>query len=338
MNSWNEGYFTESTYTYGYYRELSPNFMRLCLLLNGYLAPEITADSCHCELGFGQGVSANIHAAATPGRFFGTDFNPSHATNANDLADASGADAKFFEDSFEEFSKREDLPAFDTIGLHGIWTWVSAENRRHIVEIARQHLKSGGMFYNSYNCLPGWAPSAPLRELLSVYDRYLGKSGAAKGRVEESLKFVEGMLEAKPAYAALAPNFAKTFEGLKKQNPNYLAHEYLNLDWDLMYFADVAEICQEAKLDFAAAAVPIEIVDKLNISAPAAEFLKTITNPIVKEQARDYFINRQFRKDIFIRGMRKITPLERLDKLLEMRYVLLTPAESVPLKFVTTGG
>ena len=338
MNSWSEGYFTESTYTYGYYRELSPNFMRLCLLFNGFLAPEITAESFHCELGFGQGVSANIHAAATPGKFFGTDFNPSHATMANELAEASGADAKFFEDSFEEFSKREDLPTFDSIALHGIWTWVSAENRRHIVEIARQHLKSGGMFYNSYNCLPGWAPSAPLRELLSIYDRYLGKSGAAKGRVEEALKFVEGMLEAKPAYSALAPNFAKTFEGLKKQNVNYLAHEYLNLDWDLMYFADVVEILQEAKLEFAATATPIEIIEKLNVTLQAVEFLKTITNPIVREQARDYFTNRQFRKDIFVRGMRRITPLERLDKLLEMRYVLLMPADNVPLKFTTTGG
>ena len=103
MNNWSEGYFTESTYTYGYYRELSPNFMRLCLLLKGIAAPEITEDSCHCELGYGQGLSANIHAAATPGKFFGTDFNPAHAAQANEFLSASGADAKFFEDSFEDF-------------------------------------------------------------------------------------------------------------------------------------------------------------------------------------------------------------------------------------------
>ena len=29
---WNEGYFTEGTYTYGYYRELSPVWQRFCLL------------------------------------------------------------------------------------------------------------------------------------------------------------------------------------------------------------------------------------------------------------------------------------------------------------------
>lgn len=338
MNSWNDGYFTESTYTYGYYRELSPFFMRWCLLLNGIVAPEPTEESFHCELGFGQGISANIHAAATPGKYFGTDFNPAHANLANELAKASESGAKFFEDSFKEFSEREDLPQFDSIGLHGIWSWISAENRRHIMEIARRHLKSGGILYNSYNCLPGWAPAAPLRELLAMYDRYSGKSGAAKGRVEPALKFVEEMIAAKPAYMNLAPNFAKTFEHIKKHNPDYLAHEYLNLDWDLMYFADVVEISQEFKLDFAATAYPIEVVDKLNFSAQAIDFLNKIDNPIIKEQARDYFINRQFRKDIFVRGLRRITPIERLERLLAMNYILITPADKVPLKFPTPLG
>ena len=312
--------------------------MRWCLLIKGLVAPEITEESCHCELGFGQGVSANIHAAATPGKYFGTDFNPSHAAMAKELAEASGADAKFFEDSFEEFSQRDDLPPFDSIGLHGIWSWISAENRRHIMEIARQHLKSGGMFYNSYNCLPGWSPAAPLRELLVMYDRYSGKGGVAKGRVQDAMKFIEEMLAAQPSYAKLVPNFAKTFEGLKKQNPDYLAHEYLNLDWDLMYFADVVEISQDAKLDFAMTAVPIENIDKLNLTPQAMAFLGKIDNPTIKEQAKDYFVNRQFRKDIFVRGLRRLTPAETIDKIINTRYVLLTPAENVPLKFNTSVG
>ena len=79
MKMWNEGYFTEGTYTYGYYRELSPVWQRFCLLANGYEIPEPGPDAVHCELGFGQGVSVNIHAAATPGRYIGTDFNPAHA-------------------------------------------------------------------------------------------------------------------------------------------------------------------------------------------------------------------------------------------------------------------
>ena len=105
-----------------------------------------------------------------------------------------------------------------------------------------------------------------------------------------------------------------------------------------MYFADVVEISQEAKLEFATSAAPVETIEKLNVTAQAMEFLKKIDNPIVKEQAKDYFINRQFRKDIFVRGARRITLAEQIDKILEMRYVLLNSVENVPLKFASTVG
>lgn len=336
MNSWNEGYFTDSTYTYGYYRELSPVFMRWCLLVNGIAAPDITEDSCHCELGFGQGLSANIHAAATPGKFYGTDFNPAHAAQAQQLAEASGADAHFFEDSFEEFSNR-DLPQFDSIGFHGVWTWISAENRRHMLEVARRHLKSGGIVYNSYNCLPGWAPAAPLRELLVLYDKNFHGSSNTNERVQAALNFVGEMIAAEPTYLKNAPNFKLTFEQLKKHNPDYIAHEYLNLDWDLMYFSDVAELSQEAKLDFAAVAVPIE-TSAFNLPQKVSEFLGKIANPIVREQVKDYFTNRQFRKDLYVRGLRRLPQTEVFDKVLSTRYVLLIPSAEVPMNLDTEQG
>ena len=92
MDNWNEGYFTETTYTYGYYRDISPFWQNFCLLLNGFDTQELNENSAHCELGFGQGVSANIHAAATQGKYFGTDFNPAHAAHANKLLRGGGAE------------------------------------------------------------------------------------------------------------------------------------------------------------------------------------------------------------------------------------------------------
>ena len=129
---WNEGYFTDVGYTYGYYREINPVFQRFCLLVNGFAAPEPSPDDHHCELGFGQGVSINIHAAANPGHYVGTDFNPSHAAHAVALAEASGSGARLYDDSFEQLLARNDLPRFDSISLHGIWTWVSRDNHKII--------------------------------------------------------------------------------------------------------------------------------------------------------------------------------------------------------------
>jgi SAM-dependent methyltransferase len=155
--SWNQGYFTDVGYTHGYYREINPVFQRFCLLANGLATnePAELGESAHAELGFEQGVSANIHAAANPGLFVGTDFNPAQAAHASALAWAGGSGARLHDDSFEQLPARTDLPAFDSISLHGIWTWVSRENHHHIVELARRHLKPGGIFYMSYNCFPG---------------------------------------------------------------------------------------------------------------------------------------------------------------------------------------
>lgn len=68
--TWTNGYQTEVNYTYGYYRDLSPNYQRFCLLLNGVDCPSSSETHQHCELGFGQGVSINIHAASNEGTFW----------------------------------------------------------------------------------------------------------------------------------------------------------------------------------------------------------------------------------------------------------------------------
>ncbi len=336
MNSWNEGYFTESTYTYGYYRDISPVWQNFCLTVNGFAAPELNEDSKHCELGFGQGVSANIHAAATHGKYFGTDFNPAEAAHANELCKASGADANFFENSFEEFLNRDDLPQFDSISLHGIWSWVNPENQKHITDFAKKFLKSGGIFYNSYNCYPGWSPAAPLRELFALHDKYAHKSSKTFERVEEAIKFTEELLSKNPAYFQRVPDVKNIFENIKKHNRNYLAHEYFNSNWICMYFSDVAEIMQSAKLDFACTSEAIEGLPHFNFPQDILNFLNKIESPVMREQVKDYFLNRQFRKDIYIRGSRKISDFERVEKLIKTNYILPTTQElpkkiSVPL-------
>lgn len=328
MNSWNEGYFTESTYTYGYYHDISPTWQSFCVLANNFIPPPILAEGgVHCELGYGQGVSINIHAAATDGKYFGTDFNPSHAANANELLQASGADAKFFDDSFEEFLNRDDLPQFDSISLHGIWSWISAENQKHIVEFARKFLKPGGIFYNSYNCYPGWSPAAPMRELFVLYDNYANKSGKTFNRVEGALKFVENLFSKNPAYFGRVPDVAKIFESTKKKDHDYLAHEYFNKDWICMYFSEVAEIFQSAKLDFVCTSEVLEAVPQFNFPANVLEFLDEIESPIMREQVKDYFLSRQFRKDIYVRGSRRISQFEVVKRLLETNYISLTTKE-----------
>ena len=331
MSTWSDGYFTETGYTYGYYREISPLFLRFCLLLKGFDTLQPSPDSCHCELGFGQGVSVNIHAASTPGSYIATDFNASHAFAAQNMVQASGAKAALYDDSFEQLLNRQDLPQFDSICLHGIWTWISTENHKIIVEFARRHLKPGGIFYISYNCFPGWAPAYPLRQIMALHDRFMGSPGDALNRVGQALDFTARLLETNPAYSLAVPNLKNRLEGIQKQDKSYIAHEYFNREWNCMYFTDVVEHLEAAKLEFVASANPLDYVDAVNLTAEAQAFLKDIPSPIFREQARDYFVSAQFRKDIFVRGPRKLSASEQSARLQETRVALLCAAEDVSM-------
>lgn len=330
--TWSEGYFTDVGYTHGYYREINPVFQRFCLLLRGFAAAAPGAGDQHCELGFGQGVSVNIHAAANPGHYLATDFNPAHVAHALQLAAASGSGARLLDDSFEQLLARTDLPQLDSISLHGIWAWVSRENQHYITELARRHLRPGGMLYISYNCFPGWAPASPLRQLFALHDRFARTPGSARQRVEAALQFSEALLAANPIYLKAVPHLRERLQRIGEQNRYYLAHEYFNSEWHCLYFTDVVDAMAVAKLEWAGSAVPLDRVDALHLPEAARNFLQTIAHPLLREQARDYFVNQQFRKDLFVRGAARLTAFEQRERLLDMRFVLTRALAEVPMK------
>ena len=225
-NLWSEGYFTASGYTYGYYRETSPVFQRFCLLLRGLASSDPGPRAVHCELGFGQGVSVNINAASNPGQFIATDFNPSHTAHARSMAAGSGCEPRLLNDSFEQLLKRDDLPELDSISLHGIWSWVSRDNRSHDQRISFPFLKPGGVLFISYNCFPGWASAYPLRQLFTLHDRYApGPFDTAK-RIDAALKFSATLLAANPGYARTTTGLDERLAAIARQDHDYLAHEY----------------------------------------------------------------------------------------------------------------
>ncbi len=336
-DDWNEGYFTEVGYTYGYYREINPVFQRFCLLLQGFATLE-GGTANHCELGFGQGVSVNIHSAANPGHYVATDFNPAHAAHANTLAEAARSETKLYDDSFEQFLNRVNLPQFDSISLHGIWTWVGRNNHKIIAEFARRYLKPGGVFYISYNCFPGWSPAYPLRQLFTSHDRFVTTPNGASERVIAAMKFTEALLAANPKYGNTVPKLGEKLKSIMAQNPIYLAHEYLNREWNCMYFTDVVDMLSLAKLDYVTTAAPLDAIDTLNIPSEGIAFLNTIDHPILREQARDYFVNQQFRKDLYVRGAVRLSPFEQRERLLDTHFVLVQPADSISLKVTSASG
>lgn len=331
MNDWNSGYTTDIDYTFGYYPELNPARIRLAFLDAGLVCPEV---GTACELGFGQGVSVNVHAAASVTRWSGTDFNPAQASFARALGAASGAEPQLHDDAFAEFVQRDDLPDFDFIALHGIWSWISDENRASIVDFVRRKLKVGGVLYVSYNTLPGWSAFAPMRHLLALHAEVLGAPGQGPlGRVGDALAFAEKVLAAKPLYASANPSVVGRIDRMKTQNPRYLAHEFFNRSWDPMYFSQVSEQLASAKLAFACSASFNDHVRALNLTGEQQSVLDGTKDPVLRESLRDYMVNQQFRKDYWVRGARRLTALERAEGLRAQRVVLISARKDIALQF-----
>lgn len=307
--SWSSGYVTDLDYTYGYYRELSPAMLRMICLSSG-IAPQRGNDFQYLELGYGQGISINMHAAATEAEYWGTDFNPAQTVHARALAAASGAPVNLLNDSFEELAARSDLPDFDVIALHGIWSWISAANQKVIIDLMRRRLRPGGIVYMSYNCMPGWAPMTPVRHLMMLHTEFGGAALDPAGKIEGALSFARDVAKADALYFKANPLVERQLDEIGGQSRNYLAHEYFNADWSLMTFSEISKCLDAAKLTFIGSAHLLDRVDGLHLAPEGQKLLSQIGSPILRESVRDYLVNRRFRCDVFVKGPRWLTNIE----------------------------
>ena len=332
MTNWNNGYVTDINYTFGYYPELNPLRLRFAFLNKGLQCPDITTA---CELGFGQGISANIHAAASLVQWSGTDFNPSHAQFAQQLVRILGANGRFFDQSFAEFCNRTDLPDFDYVGLHGVWSWVNDENREIIVDFLRRKLKVGGVVYLSYNTQAGTLPIVPMRDVLFRHTKVMSSQGiGTASRINAALDFLDDLLAVNPNYLRHNPQVAERLKNLKehRHNHSYIAHEYFNNDWHPLSFEQTADILEPAKLSFACSAHYFDHIDNLNLTIEQQQLLNSIPDRILREIVQDICTNQQFRRDYWVKGPITLTPLERQDALRTQRVILIRTPQDISLK------
>ena len=221
----------------------------------------------------------------------------------------------------------------DSIALHGIWSWVSADNRAIIVDFLSRKLKPGGVAYLSYNSPAGWSPMAPLRRLMVQHAETMSPRGLpVLGKVAAALAFVDRLMDTGPRYAAAQPELTARLATLRGQDHTYIAHEFFNRNWQPMSFADMAGALAPAGLDFACPATYLEHLDPVNLSAPQTELLAGVGDVALRESARDLMVNQSFRRDYWIKGARRLDAVERAAALRRQRVILGVPRGQVALE------
>jgi hypothetical protein len=117
-----------------------------------------------------------------------------------------------------------------------------------------------------------------------------------------------------------------------------LAHEYFNREWHPQYFYQVAEEMAVARLDFACSAQLSDHIDAANLTKEAIQHLRSEEDLVMRETLRDYYLNQQFRRDIYTRGAQKLPQVEQFDRMLDQRWMMISPRENVKLTVQAASG
>lgn len=330
---WTAGYVSDIEYTSGFYREQSPAWLNYVCLLNGIEPVDLQQPYTYCELGFGRGLTAQLLAAGNPtGQFYAADFNPAHVAGARALArQAQLTNLTLLENSFEELAQGQaELPQFDFITLHGIYSWVTVENRQHIVRFLNRYLKPGGLVYLSYNAMPGWSAALPLQRLLVEYaDAFPNRSDL---QIKGATEFIGQMEAAQAGYFVAHPELKMRLDSLKTASPHYLVHEYLHKHWQPLFHADVARDLADAKMTFAGNADLVYAYPALYLSDERRQLVERLPHPEMRETLKDYLLNTAFRKDVYVRGAQRLSPRRQTELLEQVGLALTVPRAAATLK------
>ena len=306
---WSEGYVHDLAYTDNFYAELAPAHLNYVAVLSGYRPRALDRPFTYCELGCGNGQTVTVLAAANPnGRFFACDINPTHVQTGRRWAEAGKVDnLTVLEASFAQMLTA-DVPEFDFIALHGVYSWVGGLARRAIVEFMQRKLKPGGIVYVSYNCLPGWSTVAPLQRLMTEIGP--PDSMDTSARVGASVDFLKQLRDLKIAYFAANPAAPKFVDRIAGQPRGYLAHEYFNRSWMLFYSTDVVREMHAAKLTYAGSATLMENHRNLLMTSDASALVAKQPTRDRQELLKDFIINQRFRRDVFVKSTPNLPPTE----------------------------
>lgn len=336
--TWQHGYYSDTSYTYGFYKEFSLNWLDWVALLKGSEPP--STSSRMLELGCGQGLGLCVMAASNPHkRFVGVDFNPEQIGHARSLVRRTGlSNIEFHEADFMSLAdKDQPFEPCDYVVAHGILTWVNKEVRSAIYRIIDKTLTPGGLAYFSYNALPGWLATHPVQHLMT---QFADRTGVNKQSFESALNALESLKNAGAAVFKSQPGIQSRLEQLQKtadNNENYIYHEYFHSSWTLFYFTQIAQEAAEGKLRFLGSATLPENYDAM-LPEPMRNAIDSAPDMAMRELFKDMAINQSFRRDVFVRGVTPVWSGEQLSLFSKRMVTLLQSPDKIDLKFKTTFG
>jgi len=192
-----------------------------------------------------------------------------------------------------------ELGHFDYVIAHGVYSWVPPAVREHLLALAAALLTPAGLFYVSYNTLPGWRMRGMLRDILLYACRGAEGPVAHLEAAQSALARLEAAIS---GLGAVSTRYlSEEIAALRKAPPSYLLFEYLAEHNQAFLFSDFAADCERQGLKYLCD-TDLRTLFPSTYGKAVEAALAPIEDGVELEQWLDFVTNRNFRQSLLCRA------------------------------------
>ena len=337
MSKWTQEFKYNLPRAYVENNETSPLYLRYLLTSKGFACPDFSQGNC-LEIGTGNGVGFSVKTMCSTAHWKGLEFNPTLVNKTLRRAKQCHIKLDLTSDDLASFVKRPDLPKFDLICVDFVWSWISKEDQELIIDLVKNNLNEGGVFYVSYNCTTGMTNFESVRDLMKLYDTNKHNNSVSnKDKVLSISKFLYPIMELNPCYVIAQPDFAQRIQQACFAPDQFLS-ENINTYWHMEHFSELAKRLDRADMGFVCSANGADHLDHINLTQEQIEFLQPLLGTSLYEECHDFMVDQRYRYDVFMKGAVPLNTNEFLDEFASQNIVMITNAANFDYKLAGNNG
>ena len=245
------------------------------------------------ELACGDGINLLPIASTLPdATFVGVDFAERAVSSARDMARKLGlANVRLLKLDLRELPP--DLGSFDYIIAHGLYSWIPANVRAHVMPLIARHLAPKGVAYVSYNTLPGCHMRRVVWEMLKYHTRNLSDMPAKLVSARALLELVAAPVDQE---SATQQALRTEIRDVSESPDAALAHDDMSEPNDPVHFHEFMADVSRAGLTFLAEARLSSMMG--SGLAPQVRQALAPLDRLAREQYLDFIYFRRFRESL----------------------------------------
>ncbi|HEX4263462.1 MAG TPA: class I SAM-dependent methyltransferase [Verrucomicrobiae bacterium] len=184
---------------------------------------------------------------------------------------------------------------FDYIIAHGLFSWVPAEVREHVLKLCHERLAPQGIAFISYNAYPGCHMRNMLREMMLFHVQRFESPDERVRQAKALARFVAEAQDTRDEYRLWMKS---EFESVLDHDEGHLYHDELAEISVPLYFHQFVETAAAHNLQYVGEADYFEMFD-YGFNEPTRQTLEQLSrNRILREQYLDFLKCRRFRQTL----------------------------------------